>query len=89
MSTESDVKRQVREFYDQIGWKQVGEGVYQNAHYDDLRPVVQEYVHNCHLRIPPHLQPQGRFLLDAGKFFFALADIGTECHHFTALIVFL
>jgi hypothetical protein len=67
MSTESDVKRQVREFYDQIGWKQVGEGVYQNAHYDDLRPVVQEYVHNCHLRIPPHLQPQGRFLLDAGS----------------------
>jgi len=26
-----NTKQQVREFYDQIGWSQVGEGLYQNA----------------------------------------------------------
>ncbi len=31
---EADVKQQVRQFYDQIGWREVGEGVYQNARYE-------------------------------------------------------
>jgi len=59
--------RQVREFYDQIGWSQVGDGLYQNARYEDLRPVAQEYIHRCHLRVNRHLDPQGRFFLDAGS----------------------
>jgi SAM-dependent methyltransferase len=41
--------------------------LYQNAHYEDLRPVSQEYIHRCHLRIKRHLRPSGRFLLDAGS----------------------
>ena len=64
---ESDVKQNVREFYDQIGWQQVSEGVYQNARYEDLRPVSREYIHKCHMRVKHHLRDQGRYLLDAGS----------------------
>jgi len=67
MSAETDVKQKVREFYDQVGWQLVGEDVYQNAHYEDLRTVSHEYIHRCHLRVARHLQPQGRYLLDAGS----------------------
>jgi SAM-dependent methyltransferase len=62
-----DIKQQVREFYDQVGWKEVGEGVYQNARYEDLRPVSREYIHRCHQRVSRYLKPSGRFLLDAGS----------------------
>src|SRR5512142_3148402 len=62
-----DIKQQVRDFYNQVGWKEVGEGVYQNARYEDLRPVSREYIHNCHLRVGRHLARRGRFLLDAGS----------------------
>ncbi len=61
------VKQEVREFYDQVGWQEVSQGVYQNAHYEDLRPVAREYIHRCHLRVARHLKPAGRFLLDAGS----------------------
>ena len=65
MSTE--VKQEVRQFYDQIGWSLVGEDLYQNARYEDLRPVSHEYIHRCHLRVSRHLASSGRFLLDAGS----------------------
>ncbi len=65
--SEVRVKQQVREFYDQIGWQEVGSGLYQNARYEDLRPVSREYIHRCHLRVGRHIAPQGRFLLDAGS----------------------
>jgi len=67
MSTELEIKQQVRHFYDQVGWQEVSEGVYQNARYEDLRPVAREYIHRCHLRVARHLKPEGRFLLDAGS----------------------
>jgi SAM-dependent methyltransferase len=67
MSTPTDVKQQVREFYDQVGWQEIGEGLYQNTHYEDLRPVSAEYIHRCHLRVSRHLHSSGRFLLDAGS----------------------
>jgi len=62
-----NTKQQVREFYDQIGWSQVGDGLYQNARYEDLRPVSREYVHKCHMRVKRHLAPSGEILLDAGS----------------------
>jgi SAM-dependent methyltransferase len=65
--TETDIKRQVREFYNQVGWQEVSDGVYQNAHYEDLRPVSRDYIHNCHLRLCRHLAPTGKYLLDAGS----------------------
>jgi SAM-dependent methyltransferase len=67
LSVDVDVKAQVREFYDSIGWRQIGEGVYQNARYEDLRPVSREYIHRCHLRVARYLPATGRFLLDAGS----------------------
>ena len=42
VNLDTDVKREVREFYDSIGWQQIGDGIYQNARYEDLRPVVRE-----------------------------------------------
>ena len=60
-------KGQVRDFYDQTGWSQVGEGLYQNARYEDLRPVMQEYVHRCHMRVNRYLDPTGELFLDAGS----------------------
>jgi hypothetical protein len=46
----SEVKQDVKQFYDQVGWKLVGQDVYQNARYEDLRPVARDYIHACHLR---------------------------------------
>ena len=63
----TNTKQQVREFYDQIGWSQVGDGLYQNARYEDLRPVSRDYIHMCHLRVKRYLEPYGEFLLDAGS----------------------
>jgi ubiquinone/menaquinone biosynthesis C-methylase UbiE len=61
------IRNQVREFYDQVGWQQVSEGVYQNARYEDLRPVSHEYIHKCHMRVNRFLSAPGDFLLDAGS----------------------
>lgn len=67
MNGETELKQQVREFYDQVGWKEVSDGVYQNARYEDLRPVAHEYIQRCHQRVQRHLEPNGRYLLDAGS----------------------
>jgi len=63
----TEVKEEVRQFYDEVGWQLVGADVYQNARYEDLRPVSRQYIHDCHLRVKRHLRPQGRYLLDAGS----------------------
>jgi SAM-dependent methyltransferase len=67
MNTEIEIKQQVREFYDQVGWQVVGEGLYQNARYEDLRPVAREYIQRCHARVSQHLSPTGKLFLDAGS----------------------
>jgi ubiquinone/menaquinone biosynthesis C-methylase UbiE len=67
MNTETDIKQQVREFYDQIGWHEVGVGVYQNARYEDMRPVARAYIQRCHMRVNEYLTPTGKYLLDAGS----------------------
>jgi SAM-dependent methyltransferase len=64
---EHEVREQVRAFYDAVGWSQVGEGLYQNARHEDLRPVAREYIHRCHLRFGQALPSGGRRLLDAGS----------------------
>lgn len=65
--SDTEVKQQVRNFYDQIGWKMESDGFYQNARYEDLRPVAKEYIEKCHLRINRHLVKDGKILLDAGS----------------------
>jgi SAM-dependent methyltransferase len=64
---EREIKRQVREFYDRVGWKEVSDGIFQNARYEDLRSVSQEYIHRAHLRVARHLIPTGNLFLDAGS----------------------
>ena len=64
---EAEIKQRVRQFYDRVGWQTVSDGNYQNARYEDLRPVAREYIHRCHLRVRRFLKPTGRFLLDAGS----------------------
>lgn len=64
--SEAHTKQEVRRFYDRIGWHEESEGFYQNARYEDLRPVSHGYIHRCHLRVKRYLQPNGQFLLDAG-----------------------
>lgn len=67
MNAEAMVKAQVRQFYDSVGWQQIGEGLYQNARYEDLRPVSREYLQRCHLRVGRFLPEEGIYLLDAGS----------------------
>lgn len=65
--TQSEIKQEVRRFYDQVGWQLEADGLYQNAHYEDLRPVSAEYIHRCHLRVGKYLGGKGKYLLDAGS----------------------
>jgi SAM-dependent methyltransferase len=65
--TEAEIKQRVRQFYDRVGWQTVADGTYQNARYEDLRPVSRSYIHRCHLRVGRFLRPSGRYLLDAGS----------------------
>jgi len=65
--TEDSVAREVRKFYDQVGWQKVSAGTYQNAQYEDLRPVSRSYIHKCHMRVNRHIARTGKFLLDAGS----------------------
>jgi ubiquinone/menaquinone biosynthesis C-methylase UbiE len=69
MSPENEqaIKQEVQSFYDHIGWREVSDGLFQNARFEDLRPVSREYVHRCHLRAGSVLTKKGRFLLDAGS----------------------
>ena len=67
MTDSTGVKDKVRHFYDQVGWQVESDGHYQNARYEDLRPVARDYIHRCHMRVKRHLKPNGRFLLDAGS----------------------
>jgi SAM-dependent methyltransferase len=66
-SADESIKEAVQSFYNQVGWQPMEGGLYQNASYEDLRPVSQEYIHRCHLRVMRHLKPAGKFLLDAGS----------------------
>lgn len=67
VTADPEIKRQVRQFYDRVGWQRVGDCCYQNARYEDLRPVSREYIHRCHMRILQHLAPNGSYMLDAGS----------------------
>jgi len=65
--SDPNIKKNVREFYDRVGWQMIDQELYQNAQYEDLRPVSREYIHRCHLRVKRHLEPTGSYLLDAGS----------------------
>jgi SAM-dependent methyltransferase/uncharacterized protein YbaR (Trm112 family) len=61
-------KKSVQDFYNQFGWKQNDEGNFVDGDaYEDLRPVSEEYMYDCNIRIKRYLQPQGDYLLDAAS----------------------
>src|SRR5262245_13679407 len=62
-----DTRQQVREFYDEVGWSQGNDGAYQNARYEDLRPVARDDIHNCRLRVKRHVVDTGNPHQDAGS----------------------
>jgi len=64
---DQETKQDVRKFYDQVGWQMVSAGTYQNAQYEDLRPVSRRYIHKCHLRVNRYFKSTGKYLLDAGS----------------------
>ena len=64
---EVETRQQVREFYDRVGWHFTDADMFQNAHYEDLRPVSRQYVQDCHLRVRRFLPAAGKYLLDAGS----------------------
>ena len=65
--TDNSIKEDVRHFYDQVGWQKISSGVYQNAEFEDLRPVSRAYIHKCHLRVNRHINHKGKYMLDAGS----------------------
>lgn len=64
--SQRSVKQEIGQFYNEVGWQLEGD-VYQNARYEDLRPVSADYIHKCHMRVRRHLAPSGDYLLDAGS----------------------
>ncbi|MFQ5943730.1 MAG: class I SAM-dependent methyltransferase [Anaerolineales bacterium] len=67
LTTDNEIRQQVREFYESVGWTNIGGGLYQNARYEDLRPVAREYITRCHRRVRDRLPRQGDAILDAGS----------------------
>lgn len=64
-ATLASIKTDVQAFYDQVGWTEVADDVFTDAaRFEDLRPVAQEYIHRCNLRVRRYLPPKGEFLLD-------------------------
>ncbi len=61
-------KRNVKDFYDQVGWQKGEEEVFVDTlkHYD-LRPVSKDYLHKCHLRVSRHIKPGGKYFLDVAS----------------------
>ena len=63
-------KKILQDFYDSIGWQKEGQktdGFVDALRWEDLRPVVRDYIHNCHLRVNRYIRSHGRYLLDAGS----------------------
>ena len=63
-------KKILQDFYDQVGWLKGEEDTSQYidaVKWEDLRPVVSDYTHRCHLRVNRYIQNSGQYLLDAGS----------------------
>jgi ubiquinone/menaquinone biosynthesis C-methylase UbiE len=67
LKDKSEIKREVQEFYDEYGWRQIGDGLYQNSRYEDLRPVSEEYVRRCRERVKEFVPGSGHLILDGGS----------------------
>jgi len=61
-------KKEVQDFYEQVGWQKVGEELFTDAlRFEDLRPVSKDYIHKCHLRVNRYLKTTGKYILDVAS----------------------
>ena len=61
-------KKIVRNFYETYGWEKNDKGVYRDAvAFVDIRPVLDSYRHETHLRVKKFLHQKGKYFLDAGS----------------------
>jgi len=61
-------KRDVENFYDNVGWKLFDDEYFVDAEkFEDLRPVAFEYFTECNNRVKRYIQQKGKFILDAGS----------------------
>jgi ubiquinone/menaquinone biosynthesis C-methylase UbiE/uncharacterized protein YbaR (Trm112 family) len=61
-------KRDVENFYDNIGWKHFDDEHFVDAEkFEDLRPLAFDYFTNCNNRVKKYIKQQGKFILDAGS----------------------
>ena len=66
MSNQPSAEKQlVKDYYDLQGWKKERGSLFTDAaRFEDLRPVVNDYRIQCHLRVNRHLIKDGKFILD-------------------------
>ncbi len=62
-----DVKNQLQDFYNEVGWQKENKHFVDAVDSEDLRPVSREYIGRCHQRVKRHLNPSGRYLLDVAS----------------------
>ena len=62
-----DAKESVRRFYERVGWRRSDSGFMDATLFEDLRPVSEEYRHNCNLRVTKYLPDSGHYILDAAS----------------------
>jgi len=61
-------KNAVKDFYNDIGWKQEPDENFTDAKlFEDLREVSQTYIKNCRLRINKYIPGKGKYLLDVAS----------------------
>lgn len=60
-------KKNVKDFYDGVGWKTTDGVFLDTLKFADRRPVVLDYFARIHRRVRGYLPPRGRFVLDAAS----------------------
>lgn len=61
------VNKQVKEFYETIGWDKSVQGMYKDTeHFVDSRDIARNYTRACNLEICKDINRGGKYLLDAG-----------------------
>lgn len=64
---ESELKENVQNFYNDLGWEKEEENYVDALLFEDLRSVSQDYIHKCHLRINRYLKSTGKYLIDVAS----------------------
>jgi ubiquinone/menaquinone biosynthesis C-methylase UbiE len=64
----NDLKQNVQDFYQQIGWKKGEEDLFEDTlQFEETRPVAKDYISRCHRRLKRYIPAQGQYLLDVAS----------------------